>query len=85
MLNRKLYDCLFSFYRVEEQHVQFRVNQNPQNVDADNMVDNIGKCVKKYTRWKKTSNVNGGHQNVNQLSNFRKANLLVPNSSSIGQ
>jgi len=26
---------------VEEQHVQFRVNQNPQNVDADNMVDNI--------------------------------------------
>jgi len=26
---------------VEEQHVQFRVNRNPQNVDADSMVDNI--------------------------------------------
>ena len=46
MLNRIWHDCLFSFYRVEEQHVQFRVNQNPQNVDADNMVDNIGKYVK---------------------------------------
>ena len=30
--------------RIEDQHVQFRVEPNPQNLDAETMADVVGEC-----------------------------------------
>lgn len=39
------YAKLLIFYRIENQHVQFRVEPNPQNIDAEKVADILGKFL----------------------------------------
>ena len=33
------------YFRIEDHHVQFRVEPNPQNIDANTMADSIGNIL----------------------------------------
>ena len=44
-------DDTFTFSRIENQHVQFQVVPNPQNIDANLMAKRIGKKLQKTHKY----------------------------------
>ena len=45
--------CLFFLYRIEDHHVQFKVEPNPQDIDAETMVEKLSK----YKLWATSDDV----------------------------